>query len=129
MSFICSGCFGWYLGREGSALVAVSLLSLVALLSWYALYDVIFLGNSYRTSLAVWISCGAFHVEWCFLLDSLSATMLVVITTVSFLVHLYSVEYMADDPHSCRFFSYISLFTFFMVMLVTADNLVQLFFG
>jgi proton-translocating NADH-quinone oxidoreductase chain L len=104
-------------------------LGLTALLSWFGFYDVVLLGNSYRTSLAIWISCGSFHAEWCLLLDSLSATMLVVITTVSFLVHCYSTEYMKEDPHSSRFFCYISLFTFFMVMLVTADNLVQLFFG
>jgi len=63
------------------------------------------------------------------MLDSLSAAMLVVVTTVAALVHIYSTEYMGEDPHICRFLSYISLFTFCMVMLVTADNLMQLFFG
>ena len=72
---------------------------------------------------------GDLEVDWALRIDTLTAVMLVVVTTVSALVHLYSIGYMADDPHRPRFFAYLSLFTFAMLMLVTADNLVQLFFG
>ena len=81
------------------------------------------------TVLGNWFTSGAFKVEWSLRIDSLTAVMLVVVTTVSALVHLYSIGYMADDPSRPRFFSYLSLFTFAMLMLVTADNLVQMFFG
>src|SRR5690606_30747987 len=76
-----------------------------------------------------WVESGAFSFDWALRVDSLTAIMLVVITTVSALVHLYSWGYMAEDPSQPRFFAYLSLFTFAMLMLVTADNLVQMFFG
>src|SRR5262249_44151860 len=76
-----------------------------------------------------WLSAGKLAVEWALNIDMLTAVMLVVVTTVSFLVHLYSIGYMADDDGRPRFFAYLSLFTFAMLMLVTADNLVQMFFG
>ncbi len=76
-----------------------------------------------------WIDSGALDVAWALRIDTLTAVMLVVVTTVSALVHLYSIGYMHDDPHRPRFFAYLSLFTFAMLMLVTADNLVQMFFG
>jgi NADH-quinone oxidoreductase subunit L len=109
--------------------MSVVLLSTTALLSWLCFYDVILCGNSYCLVLFTWISSGYLDTEWSLMLDSLSAAMLVVVTTVAALVHMYSTEYMGEDPHICRFLSYISLFTFCMVMLVTADNLMQLFFG
>ena len=127
-SILC-GLFGWYLGREGCSLMSVVLLSTTALLSWVCFYDVILCGNTYCLVLFTWISSGYLDTEWSLMLDSLSAAMLVVVTTVAALVHIYSTEYMGEDPHICRFLSYISLFTFCMVMLVTADNLMQLFFG
>jgi len=76
-----------------------------------------------------WIHSGALQVDWVLRVDTLTAVMLVVVTTVSSLVHIYSIGYMADDPHRSRFFAYLSLFTFAMLMLVTADNFVQMFFG
>lgn len=76
-----------------------------------------------------WLSFDLFRVQLGFLFDELTATMLVVITTISFLVHLYSTEYMEHDPFLTRFLSYLSLFTFFMLVLVTSDNFVQLFMG
>src|SRR5213082_1038764 len=79
--------------------------------------------------LATFIASGDLHAEWALRVDPLTAVMLVVVTTVSALVHLYSIGYMAEDPGRPRFFSFLSLFTFAMLMLVTADNLVQLFFG
>ena len=86
-------------------------------------------GNSYTVPIAPWITSGDFQVDWTLRIDALTAVMLVVVTGVSSLVHLYSIGYMHDDPHTPRFFSYLSLFTFAMLMLVTADNLLQLFFG
>ncbi len=79
--------------------------------------------------LLTWIDVGQFHADWAIRVDALSIVMMAVITSVSGLVHLYSWGYMADDPHRARFFSYLSLFTFTMLMLVTADNFIQLFFG
>ena len=75
------------------------------------------------------MTSGELAVDWAFRIDTLTAVMLVVVTTVSALVHLYSIGYMHEDPHRPRFFAYLSLFTFAMLMLVTADNLVQMFFG
>jgi NADH:ubiquinone oxidoreductase subunit 5 (subunit L)/multisubunit Na+/H+ antiporter MnhA subunit len=79
--------------------------------------------------LATWINSGIFDISWGFMFDTLTVLMLVVVTTVSTIVHLYSIGYMESDPHIPRFFSYLSLFTFFMIILVTADNLVQMFVG
>ena len=75
------------------------------------------------------IVSGDLKVDWAIRVDALTAVMLVVVTTVSALVHLYSIGYMEEDPYQPRFFAYLSMFTFAMLMLVTADNLVQLFFG
>ena len=82
-----------------------------------------------RDAVLPFIVSGDLKVDWALRIDTLTAVMLVVVTTVSALVHLYSIGYMAEDPHQPRFFAYLSLFTFAMLMLVTADNLVQLFFG
>src|ERR1700755_2282208 len=79
--------------------------------------------------IASWISSGTLDVSWSLRVDTLTAVMLIVVTGVSSMVHVYSVGYMAEDPSIPRFMAYLSLFTFFMLMLVTADNLVQLFFG
>src|SRR6185503_16174244 len=76
-----------------------------------------------------WIVSGDLKIDWALRVDTLTAVMLVVVTTISAFVHLYSIGYMAEDPYRPRFFSYLSLFTFAMLMLVTSDNLVQLFFG
>ena len=76
-----------------------------------------------------WIQVGDLDLRWMLRVDTLTAVMLVVVTTVSSLVHVYSIGYMADDPHRARFFAYLSLFTFAMLMLVTADNFLQMFFG
>jgi NADH-quinone oxidoreductase subunit L len=98
-------------------------------LSWYAFVEVAGSGSSYTIELFRWIESGAFGSAWTLYIDMLTAVMLVVVTTVSALVHVYSIGYMSHDPHQARFFAYLSLFTFAMLMLVTADNLLQLFFG
>ncbi len=116
-------------GSRLAEIVTTGLLIVSAVLSWWAFVYVGFQGNSARIEVLNFITSGDLKVDWAIRVDSLTAVMLVVVTTVSALVHLYSIGYMADDPHRPRFFSYLSLFTFFMLALVTADNLVQLFFG
>ena len=100
-----------------------------AALSWFTLVDVGFMHHDARVVLLPWITSGDLQVAWTLRVDTLTAVMLVVVNTVSALVHLYSIGYMDEDPNRPRFFGYLSLFTFAMLMLVTSDNLVQLFFG
>jgi NADH-quinone oxidoreductase subunit L len=128
---LIAGLFGRVIGSRPSELVTTVLLFASALLSWIAFVRVGYGHHDAHVVLATWMRSGDLHVEWALRIDSLTAVMLVVVTTVSALVHLYSIGYMDDDPpqHRPRFFSYLSLFTFAMLMLVTADNLVQLFFG
>jgi NADH-quinone oxidoreductase subunit L len=116
-------------GSGLAELVTCTLLVISCVLSWYAFYDVGFAGHDARIPLFTFITFGDLHSEWALRIDSLTAVMLVVVTTVSSLVHIYSVGYMEEEPYKPRFFSYLSFFTFAMLMLVTADNLVQLFFG
>lgn len=92
-------------------------------------YEVALVGCFTYVKLAIWISSEVLHVDWGFMFDSLTVSMCVVVTFISFLVHLYSVEYMSHDPHLPRFMCYLSLFTFFMLILVTADNFLQMFVG
>jgi NADH-quinone oxidoreductase subunit L len=100
-----------------------------ALFSWIVFYNVVIGGNAYDVQLIGWISSGDFVADWALKVDSLTAIMLTLVTTVSSLVHLYSVGYMSHDEYRQRFMAYLSLFTFFMLMLVTANNLLQLFLG
>ena len=126
---IISGFFGRYIGDRNSEIVTSSLVSISAFLSIYVLYQVIV--NQYEENIVIvnWITSGSLSVNWSMLIDPLSAVMLVVVTSVSSLVHIYSIGYMSHDPHKSRFMAYLSLFTFAMLMLVTADNFIQLFFG
>ncbi|HEY9454977.1 MAG TPA: NADH-quinone oxidoreductase subunit L [Bradyrhizobium sp.] len=116
-------------GSRAAELITTGLLFVSAALSWVVLVDVGFMHHDYRIALFPWINSGDLQVSWALRVDTLTAVMLVVVNTVSSLVHLYSIGYMDEDPHRPRFFAYLSLFTFAMLMLVTADNLVQLFFG
>src|SRR5881394_2356385 len=116
-------------GSRAAELITTGLLMISAALSWVTLVDVGFMHHDARIALFPWINSGDLQVAWALRADTLTAVMLVVVTTVSSLVHLYSIGYMDEDPNRPRFFSYLSLFTFAMLMLVTADNLVQLFFG
>src|ERR1700692_606668 len=116
-------------GSRAAALITTGLLLVSAGLSWFPLVDVGFMHHDARIALFPWINSGDLQVVWSLRVDTLTAVMLVVVNTVSSLVHLYSIGYMDEDPYRPRFFSYLSLFTFAMLMLVTADNLVQMFFG
>ena len=124
-----AGLFGRFIGSRASELVTTLALFASAALSVFVFYDVCYLGHSHLVSLATWISSGDLQVSWSIRVDSLTAVMLVVVTGVSSLVHFYSIGYMREDPHRPRFFSYLSLFTFAMLMLVTSNNFLQLFFG
>src|ERR1700737_2959097 len=116
-------------GSRPAELVTTVLLFASMLLSWVAFVDVGFAHHDARVTLFPWIISGDLKIDWALRIDTLTAVMLVVVGTISALVHLYSIGYMEEDPHRPRFFAYLSLFTFAMLMLVTADNLVQLFFG
>jgi NADH-quinone oxidoreductase subunit L len=116
-------------GSRAAELITTGLLLVAAGLSWVALVDVGFMHHDARIALFPWINSGDLQVSWSLRIDTLTAVMLVVVNTISSLVHLYSIGYMDEDPNRPRFFGYLSLFTFAMLMLVTADNLVQLFFG
>jgi len=121
--------FGRTIGGNGSAIITTMLLFLTFLLSLVAFYEVILCGSPCYFSILPWMDSGMFTPQWGFFFDSLTCIMLVVITCISSLVHLYSINYMSEDPHLSRFMSYLSLFTFFMIILVTGDNFVQLFVG
>ena len=126
---IISGFFGGFIGDRNSEILTSLLVSISAIFSAIVLYEVII--NQYQDNIiiATWINSGSLDVNWSMKIDSLSAIMLVVVTSVSSLVHIYSIGYMSHDPHKPRFMAYLSLFTFAMLMLVTSDNFIQLFFG
>ena len=126
---IISGFFGKIIGDRNSEIITSLLVTISAILSVLVLYEVIFNQYQDKIVIATWISSGTLDVNWSMKIDSLSAIMLVVVTSVSSLVHIYSIGYMSHDPHKPRFMAYLSLFTFAMLMLVTADNFIQLFFG
>jgi NADH-quinone oxidoreductase subunit L len=128
LGFLIAGVFGPWIGARGAEYVTCSLLGICCVLSWIA-FVMVASGADAHVPIANWFTSGKLAVAWALRVDTLTAVMLVVVTTVSFLVHIYSIGYMADDPSRPRFFAYLSLFTFAMLMLVTADNLVQLFFG
>jgi len=104
-------------------------LLLSAVFSVFIFFDVAIGGNAQTVELFTWIDSGTLEISWALRIDSLTAVMMIVVTVVSAMVHVYSIGYMHHDPDVPRFMSYLSLFTFFMLMLVTADNLVQMFFG
>ena len=124
-----AGLFGFVLRDKGSMLVTCALLTLSATLSWYIFFDVIWGDGPRIVQLLSWVHVDKFSFDWVLRVDQLTAVMLVVVTTVSSVVHWYSIGYMHHDKSIPRFFSYLSFFTFFMLMLVTADNLIQMFFG
>ena len=126
---VFAGFFGRLVGARASEVITTTLVLITALLSWLAFYQVALQGQEERIELMRFVDSGALKSAWSLRIDTLTAVMLVVVTTVSGLVHLYSVGYMEDDPSRPRFFAYLSLFTFAMLALVTADDFLQLFFG
>ena len=125
---IVAGLFGKWVGRAGAHWVTISGVAVSLVASLIVLFDVL-AGNTFNGSVYTWAQIGSLTLEVGFLIDTLSATMMVVVTSVSLAVHIYTIGYMHDDPGYQRFFSYISLFTFSMLMLVMSNNFLQLFFG
>jgi len=123
------GLFGRLLGPRPSELITTGALIVSCILSWIVFWRVGFGHETAHVAIERWITSGELDVGWAFKIDTLTAVMFVVVTTVSALVHVYSIGYMEEDPSRERFFAYLSGFTFAMLMLVTADNLVQMFFG
>ncbi len=124
-----SGHEGHHHGPAWPQLLPTALLLISAALSWIAFFDVAVNENSYKVEVLTWIRSGGLAADWVLRIDTLTAVMLVVVTTVSSLVHVYSIGYMSHDDNQPRFFAYLSFFTFSMLMLVTSDNLLQMFFG
>ena len=124
-----SGLFGRFLGSMGSSIITTSCLAVSFLTSIFIFYEVSLVGCFVYIKLFTWINSEILNIDWGFMFDSLTVVMCFVITFISLLVHLYSTEYMSHDPHIARFVSYLSLFTFFMLILVTGDNFVQMFVG
>ncbi|MEI9416722.1 NADH-quinone oxidoreductase subunit L [Mesorhizobium sp. Cs1321R2N1] len=130
LGFLIVGLFGTSLGAKASEYITSGFLVIAAVLSWVAFFSVGFgHGEVFTVPVLHWIQSGGLDVSWALRIDTLTVVMLVVVNTVSALVHIYSIGYMHHDPNRPRFFAYLSLFTFAMLMLVTADNLVQMFFG
>lgn len=126
---LLAGFFGKIIGDRGAHLVTCIFMAASMLLGGICFYDVALQQNAQTIQLFTWIESGNLKAEWALKIDTLTAIMVLVVTSVSTMVHVYSIGYMHHDPHNPRFFAYLSLFTFAMLMLVTADNLVQMFFG
>jgi NADH-ubiquinone oxidoreductase chain 5 len=129
LGFIIAGLFGRFLGSKGSSFITTGCLIISFLFSLIAFYEVGLMGSPVYIKLFTWVSSETLVINWGFLFDGLTVLMCVVVTFISSLVHIYSIEYMSHDPHLPRFMSYLSLFTFFMLILVTADNFIQMFLG
>lgn len=121
--------FGRFLGSRGAAIVTTSCVAISFVFSLVAFYEVALVGSACTLQFAPWFDSEMFDASWGFLFDSLTVVMLIVVTLVSTLVHIYSISYMSEDPFLPRFMCYLSIFTFFMLMLVSADNLIQMFLG
>ena len=129
LASIISGFFGKLIGDRFCEIITSLFVSISALISLYLFYEVVV--NQYENNfvIATWIDSGNLDVNWSIKIDPLSSVMIVVVTLISALVHIYSIGYMSHDPHKPRFMAYLSLFTFAMLTLVTSDNFLQLFFG
>jgi hypothetical protein len=126
---IISGLLGRKIGVTGSHIITISCLIVTSIFSIIAFYEVGICDSPVSIQLTSWVNSEYMNISWGFLFDSLTVSMLIPVLFISTLVHLYSINYMAEDPHNQRFFSYLSLFTFFMIVLVTGDNYLVLFLG
>ena len=126
---IISGFFSKFLGNVGASYIAIFCMTLNAIYSIFIYIYIGFFSKIIYSEMFIWVDSGMFTSTWGLFLDPLSVTMVVVVNTISTVVHWYSFGYMKEDPHLARFMSYLSFFTFFMLMLVTADNFIQLFLG
>ena len=129
ISTLISGFGGRWIGNFGAKIISTSCICITFFCSVYAFYEVALCQSPVIIRVSPWINTEITTIYWGFLFDSLTCVMLVVVTSISCLVHLYSTEYIGEDPHLPRFIAYLSFFTFFMLILVTAENLVQRFVG
>jgi NADH-ubiquinone oxidoreductase chain 5 len=129
LAAILSGLFGRAIGVKGVYIINVTCLLITTILSFIAFYEVILCNSPLSIELFSWISSEQLKISWSFYFDELTVGMLIPVLIVSLLVHLYSVDYMGEDPHQQRFFSYISLFTGLMLILVTGNNFLVMFIG
>ncbi len=129
ISSIISGFFGNKIGERNSEILTSVFVSISSILSFFIFYKVLAYNYNNNVVVATWISSGSLNVNWSINVDALSSVMLVVVTLISAIVHVYSIGYMSHDPYKPRFMAYLSLFTFSMLTLVTSDNFLQLFFG
>lgn len=129
LSAMISGFLGRKIGTRGAGVLTSSCISITVIISGWIFYETVLNGSSTYLKLWGWFDSELFTTDFGLQFDSLTSTMLILITSVSALVHIYSTGYMSDDPHIPRFMSYLSLFTFLMIVLVTSDNYVQLFIG
>ena len=129
IGFLYCSFFGKLFGDKSSQIITNFFLFISTILSWIIFFK--HLNPIEKTNFVIfnWIKSGSFLADWSFRIDALTSTMLIVVTTVSFCVHMYSIGYMKEDKSKSRFMGYLSLFTFFMLILVTSDNLLQMFFG
>jgi proton-translocating NADH-quinone oxidoreductase chain L len=129
LNTIFSGFLGFFLGNYGVAIISIICLSLTFFYSLLLFVYIALLGDVLLIPMWTWFNVGPFFLQWVLLYDSVTSIMFLVVTFISLLVHFYSIDYMGNDPHFPRFMSYLSLFTFFMLILVSADNFLQLFVG
>ena len=129
LSAMISGFLGRKIGTKGAGILTSSCISITVIISGWIFYETVLNGSSAYLKLWGWFDSELLTAGFGLQFDSLTSTMLILITSVSALVHIYSTGYMSDDPHIPRFMSYLSLFTFLMIVLVTSDNYVQLFIG
>ena len=128
LGFLSGSMFGFCLGEI--VLISTTFSVFVPfLISLFIFYEVVSTGVIYKLNMSAWVISENLSIDWCFCFDSLTLVMLIVVTSVSTAVHVYSIEYMSEDPHLIRFMSYLSLFTFFMLLLISANNFLQMFVG
>jgi NADH-ubiquinone oxidoreductase chain 5 len=126
---ISAGLLGRKIGTSGSQFVTIACLAISSFLSLLAFYEVALCASPVTINLGYWINSNLLTIKWLFLFDSVSVTMLSIVSVVSFFIHIYSIYYMSGEPHQQRFFSFLSLFTFFMLVLVAGGNYLVLFLG
>ena len=129
IGFLFCAFFGKKFNDIYSQVITTVLLFVSSIFSWIIFFKYLKKIETEQIYIFNWLTSGNFSVDWAFRIDTLTSTMLIVVTTVSACVHLYSIGYMKDDKSINRFMGYLSLFTFFMLVLVTSNNLLQMFFG
>lgn len=126
---LVTGFYGRLFGYYGVSIITSLCIMISMIFSWLIFFEISLLNSVIYITIAPWFYSGLLEVQWSFIYDSLTTIMLIVITSISTLVHFYSINYMLEDPHFPRFMSFLSIFTFFMLILVTSDNLLQMFLG